>query len=155
MKQNTDRDRETGKLLCADAYKFRRKFILLDPTEKRRCVKYANRRTNTQNFHTDMVWHGIPQPAANLWMTNMMNPRLSFIFFAFSISFLLVACALHCGRPVGLSPFCSKGNIFHVCLRRLVLHETHDREIALRNARTRVNLDEKLWETRALRELGA
>ena len=46
-----------------------------------------------------------------------------------------------CDKPVGLSPCASKGIFFHHCLRRLVLNRTHHREIPLRNARMRINLD--------------
>ena len=80
------------------------------------------------------------QPAVALSITNMMNPHL-FFCLSLSISFLLVALALPYGRPVGLSPCASKGIIFHLCLRRLVLNKTHDREIPLRNSRMRINLD--------------
>ena len=73
----------------------------------------------------------MPQPAAALSITNMMNPHL--FFFALSISFLVVALALPCIKPVGLLTCASKGIIFHLCLSRLVLerNKTHDREIAL------------------------
>ena len=74
---------------------------------------------------------GMPQLEAALSITNMMNPHL--FFFALSISFLVVALALPCIKPVGLLPCASKGIIFHLCLSRLVLerNKTHDREIAL------------------------
>ena len=66
-----------------------------------------------------------------------------FFFFAFSMSSLLVALSLPCGKPVGLPPYVSKGIIFHVCLRRLVLerNKTYDREIALWNAGMRIYFD--------------
>ena len=83
---------------------------------------------------------GMSQPAAALSFTNMMNPHL-FFFRSFSLSFLLVALAMACDKPVGLSPCASKGIFFHHCLRRLVLNRTHHREIPLRNARMRINLD--------------
>ena len=83
------------------------------------------------------IWQsfGMSQPAAALSFTNMMNPHL--FFLSFSLSFLLVALAMACDKPVGLSPCASKGIFFHHCLRRLVLNRTHDREIPLRNSRMR------------------
>ena len=66
----------------------------------------------------DKILSGMPQTAAVLSITNMMNPHL-FFFFALSISFLLVAHALPCGKPVCLSPCACKGIIYHLCLRRL------------------------------------
>ena len=42
---------------------------------------------------------GMSQPAAALSITNMMNPHL-FFCLSLSISFLLVALALACGKPV-------------------------------------------------------
>ena len=85
------------------------------------------------------------QPAAALSFTNMMNPHL-FFFRSFSLSFLLVALAMACDKPVGLSPCASKGIFFHHCLRRLVLNRTHDREIPLRNARMRYKFRRKYEE---------
>ena len=54
---------------------------------------------------------GMSQPAAALSFTNMMNPHL-FFFRSFSLSFLLVALAMACDKPVGLSPCASKGIFF-------------------------------------------
>ena len=73
-----------------------------------------------------------------------------FFFFALSISFLLVALVLPCGKPVGLSPCASKGTIYHLGLSRPVLNKTHDREIALRNARMRIYFDANLWDMPSL-----
>ena len=92
------------------------------------------------------IWqsYGMSQPAAALSFTNMMNPHL--FFLSFSLSFLLVALAMACDKPVGLSPCASKGIFFHHCLRRLVLNRTHDREIPLRNARMRYKFRRKYEE---------
>ena len=79
----------------------------------------------------------MPQPAAALSFTNMMNPHL--FFFALSISFLLFPHALPCGKPVGPFMCLPRGN-FIFCLRRLAFYRTHDREIALWNARMRIYL---------------
>ena len=81
----------------------------------------------------------MPQPAAALSITNMMNPHL-FFFRSFHF-FSSRPLALPCGKPVGLSPCASKGTIYHLGLSRPVLNKTHDREIALRNARMRIYFD--------------
>ena len=64
----------------------------------------------------------------------------SFYFFSSRVPCLVVSLwACSCAR---------KGMIFHLCLRRHVFesNKTHDREIALWNARMRINLDASLWD---------
>ena len=64
----------------------------------------------------------------------------SFYFFSSRMPCLVVSLwACSCAR---------KGMIFHLCLRRHVFesNKTHDREIALWNARMRINLDASLWD---------
>ena len=73
---------------------------------------------------------GMPQLEAALSITNMMNPHL-FFCLSLSISFLLVALALACGKPVYLSPCYFVELFFIFCLRRLAFYKTDDREIAL------------------------
>ena len=75
------------------------------------------------------------------WWTHIFFFSLSPHLF----SFLLVALALPCSKPVGLSPCACKWIIYHLCLSRPVLNKTHDREIALWNARMRIYFDAK-WE---------
>ena len=137
---------------CPDGYKCRRKFM---GNEFRRISVYSEERDHFAcGVQASGDWFKIlakesfemPQPAAALSITNMMNPHL--FFFALSISFLVVALALPCIKPVGLLPCASKGIIFHLCLSRLVLerNKTHDPEIALWNARMGINLDANLWK---------
>ena len=85
---------------------------------------------------------GMSQPAAALSSTNMMNSHL-FFCLSLSISFLLVALALACGKPVSLSPCYFVELFFIFCLRRLAFYKTDDREIALWNARMRIYFDAK------------
>ena len=68
-----------------------------------------------------------------------MNPRLfcsalfKFLFFSSRMPCLVVSLsACSCAK--------AKKFIHHLCLRRLVLNKTHDREIALWNARCDINL---------------
>ena len=84
---------------------------------------------------------GMSQPAAALSFTNMMNPHLFFSFSIF-ISFLFIARALPWGiayRPLHVLA----KSFFIFCLRRLAFYKTHDREIALWNARMRIYFDAK------------
>ena len=152
----------TGKSRCEmrDAYIFERKFIgneskfslhdywgLLFPQYKQLMQK-QDVPTFTKKILAKESF-GMSQPAAALSFTNMMNPHLFFFapfFFALSISYLLVARVLPCSKPVGHIHVPAKGIIFHLYLRRLVLNKTHDREIALRNARMRIYFDANLWE---------
>ena len=87
---------------------------------------------------------GMSQPAAALSFTNMMNPHLFFFFFALSPFLFFSSRVLHCRKPVRLFA-CQQGNYhhynFHLCLRRIVLNKTHNREIPLRNSRMRIILD--------------
>ena len=89
---------------CPDGYKCRRKFM---GNEFRRISVYSEERDHFAcGVQASGDWFKIlakesfemPQPAAALSITNMMNPHL---FFTISISFLLVAHALTCGQPVG------------------------------------------------------
>ena len=59
--------------------------------------------------------------------------RSPFLFFSSCVACLVVL-------PIGPSRAC-KWIIYHLCLRRLVLNKTHDREIALWNARMRIYFD--------------
>ena len=102
---------------CADAYKFRRKYILFHSLIMRLGQVWT---LSIDLMHQRIVW--MPQPSAALSITNMMNPHL--FFFTLSISFFLVAHALPCGKLVGLFPCASKGIIHHLCLRQLVLNKT-------------------------------
>ena len=73
------------------------------------------------------------------WWTHIFFFR-SFYFFSSRMPCLVVSLwACSCAR---------KGMIFHLCLRRHVFEskKTHDREIALWNARMRINLDASLWD---------
>ena len=74
------------------------------------------------------------------WWTQIFFFFRSFHFFSSR------PLALPCGKPVGLSPCASKGTIYHLGLSRPVLNKTHDREIALRNARMRIYFDANLWD---------
>ena len=71
----------------------------------------------------NLLWHS-PFPT---WWTRDF-------FLSLSIPFLLVARGLPCGVACLPVPMLFCWNIFHPCLRRLVLNKTHGREIPLRNA---------------------
>ena len=72
------------------------------------------------------------------------EPTSFFFFFALSPFLFFSSRVLHCRKPVRLFA-CQQGNYhhynFHLCLRRIVLNKTHNREIPLRNSRMRINLD--------------
>ena len=119
---------------CAMRYKFGHKFIgnvasictvpwifcQDEPDMLRRSKLVSNDRSLKQPRTAAAIWRkkilakesfGMSQPAAALSFTNMMNPHL-FFFRSFSLSFLLVALAMACDKPVGLSPCASKGIFF-------------------------------------------
>ena len=133
---------------CTMRYKFGRKFIEICGECGLWNVKITQRILQVlvltpHSFYAKESF-GMSQPAVALSFTNIMNPHLFFFapfFFALSISYLLVARVLPCSKPVGHIHVPAKGIIFHLYLRRLVLNKTHDREIALWNARMRINLD--------------
>ena len=91
----------------------------------------------------------------NLRRHSQLQTWWTHIFFFFFRSFHFFSSrplALPCGKPVGLSPYASKWTtiIYHLGLSRPVLNKTHDREIALRNARMRIYFDANLWDMPSL-----
>ena len=75
-----------------------------------------------------------------------LDEPTSFFISLLPFLFFLSHVPLPRSKPVGLSQCACKGIIYHLCLRRLALNKTHDREIALWNGRTRINLDANVEE---------
>ena len=148
---------------CADAYIFRRKFVECRICRSMwiHCLRTTRLIADTfglpvyfvckqvhRIFHFAIVY-GLG--CRNLLRQSQLQTRWTHIFFFRSFhSFLFFARAVPCGKPVGLSP-CAKGKkfIYHLCLRRLVLNKTHDREIALWNARMPIYFDANVMKERA------
>ena len=115
---------------CAMRYKFGRKFIGNESSFFRMSTSQYFRWDQARELVHDS-WSLAPLyyekdscqnrlGCRNLRRHSHFQTRWTHIFFSFSfsLSFLLVALALACDKPVGLSPCASKGIIYH--LLRLV-----------------------------------
>ena len=151
LKRNKTHDREIALWHARMRYKFRRKYeegpgvkLSLRLPERLGSGDDNEQRTYTRYLSVIIIpakeSFGMPQPAVALSITNMMNLHY---FFAFS-PFLFFLSSVPCLVVLPIGPFmCLPRGIFYFCLRRLVLNKTHDREIALWNARMRIYFDAK------------